>query len=225
MSKKQNHLGHELIDVLQVLWRYLVRVGQWGVALVSRIRVRAVGQVVGVLLAVSAATLMIFDTIFALLLIGDPVQVGEIVYTLAGVNIFGYLGYAEYIGMIAGGVIMDLAILTLILWLGIYLYGGRNYFVRPRKAWLYASAVAVLGAAIFSTSVFYAIPDMIALERDMGKQYYENKAHVPYHHTEIMRAYPAHDSASYIMKQEMKNMEAMLEELEDIYQIKEVNIR
>lgn len=221
MSNKQNLL-REVGDVLEVLWNYLLGFVKWLGSIVSRVRISLLGKMVGLFLIITAAIAMVIDTVAALLLIGDPLQFGKIVYAATGVDIFAYIGLAEYIGIIAGGVIMDLAILTLVLWLGIYLYNGRNYFVRPARSWLYVCAMAVLGGAIFATSLFYLLPEMINLEQDLDRHYYHNKVYVPDYQYQY---YEANGRGVYLLEQERRDMQQMMDELRGEYNIQEVYYR
>jgi hypothetical protein len=225
MTDKQKNLGNELADVVRVAWRYLVQACRWLATQLGAIRLQQVRQVIGVLIIIATSLALVFDTIAAILLIGDPYQVSKIMYASTGVDLFAHISLAEYVGLIAGGVIMDIAILTLILWLGIYLFCEKNYFIKPRKAWLYTAGIAVLGAAICATSVFYMLPDIMKFEQEVHARYHENKVYAPIQ--QMHRGYPAQQemNAYYQLEQEAEHMEQMMEELMYEYNINQVYYR
>ncbi|MFW0871147.1 MAG: hypothetical protein ACKKL4_01680 [Patescibacteria group bacterium] len=228
MSEKQKNLGRELMDVLGVLWRYCTRLWIWLIAQLSKIRLARVWQIVGLAIIIATSFALIFDTLTAILLIGDPHQVSQIIHTAFGVELFAYIDLAPYLGLIAGGAIMDIAILTLILWLGIYLFCGRNYFIYPAKAWLYAMFIAVFGGAVFLTSLFYTLPELMALEKDTRYLQYENKVYPlrDRHHFPHERYYNMpYSNEDYSLIQRAREMEQMMDELFYGYGIGEVHYR
>lgn len=172
-TKQTNNFFKELGDVLRVVGMFiadvLTRLWNW----ISSWKWKTIRLYIGAVITVLAAVMLAVDVITGILLLTGPSQVAQIVYALCGVHIFSYVSAWQYVGFITGGLIMDVAFWTIVMWLGIYWWKGVNYFVAPRYAWLYAGAVAMAGFTLMAGSVFYALPGLIEMHETHHDKYHK----------------------------------------------------
>ena len=168
MSEKTKNLFQEIGDVFKKIWNYIVTAWQW-------FMVHRAVMYVGIVITVVASFCLAIELITALLLLGDPHQAEAIIQVFTGVSIFSYVTFYEYFAFVLGGAMFELALLTLLLWLGIWMWCGQNYFVKPRGAWFYVMTVAMFGLGLMMASVYYVTPEIMRLGQEMHRDYHHNQ--------------------------------------------------
>ncbi len=170
------NLGKELLDVLKVVWNYMVVATQWLINKLQKISWPWVRRAIAVIIVVLTSLSIIVNIIVNMFVLGDPIQTERLVASISGIYLFDHVTATQYVAFVAGGLVMKLATLTLAMWFGIWLYGGTNWFSKPRYAWVYASLVGFVGLAMMFGALFYAGPQLI----ELGKEVHQ-KHHLKHH--------------------------------------------
>ena len=169
-DKTLKQLGKEVGDVLVIVWAQITSAVQWIWKQLSKISPAWIQKIVGAIVVGVTSIAIAVEVILALFLIGDPYQTEQVIKSLSGIQLFDYVTVSQYIVFVTGGVVLDIIVLTLVMWFGIWLYGRTNWFTKPKHAWLYAAVIGFVGLAMIFGSLFYAAPKLVELTKELHEK-------------------------------------------------------
>ena len=126
---------------------------------VTRIDYSYIRKIVGFLLAVVGTIVLIFETIFILLISVDPGHFMNILHSKFGFYLADFISPIEYYAIVLGGYILDVVFISLVIILGTWLYTKKCALKNKNALYLLVFSFA-FGASIFSAGLFYALPEI-----------------------------------------------------------------
>lgn len=161
MSRKENYARtflQKVGEALNVAGSFFVYIISSVYAWVADWKWKQIWWWVGLVLLVTSSLLIVLEIVAALLLLGDPFQFERLLAVFTGQQLFDYLSLGNYYIVVFGGIVMELLLYTVVMWIGLYLMKVQNLFTVRNTVALWI--MFAMSSAMFMSGMYYSLPQL-----------------------------------------------------------------